>query len=57
MKYSTNFKEEFLGIMVRAKSPVRKIILHLELCMPSIQQSKRSTGANGAKQSPDRHHP
>ncbi len=54
MKYSTNFKEEFLGIMVRAKSPVRKIILHLELCMPSIQQSKRSTGA---KQSPDRHHP
>ena len=54
MGYSTDFKEKFLGIMVRAKIPVRKVVLHLELCMPSIQQSKRSTGA---KQSPDRHHP
>jgi len=54
MEYSTNFKEEFLDIMVRDKIPVRKVILHLELCMLSIQQSKRSTGA---KQIPDRHHP
>ena len=54
MGYSTDFKEKFLGIMVRDKIPVRKVVLHLELCMPSIQQSKRSTGA---KQSPDRHHP
>ncbi len=54
MGYSTDFKEKFLGIMVRDKIPVRKVVLHLELCMPSIQQSKRSTGA---KQIPDRHHP
>ncbi len=54
MGYSTDFKEKFLGIMVVGKIPVRKVILHLELCMPSIQQWKRSTGA---KQIPDRHHP
>ena len=44
MEYSTNFKEEFLDIMVRDKIPVRKVILHLELCMPSIQQWGNSTG-------------
>lgn len=54
MEYSTDFKEKFLGIMVRDKIPVRKVILHLELFMLSIQQWKRSTGA---KQSPDRHRP
>ena len=54
MGYSTDFKEKFLGIMVRDKIPVRKVVLHLELCMPSIQQWGNSTGA---KQIPGRHHP
>jgi len=50
MEYSTNFKEKFLDIMVRGKIPVRKVILHFEVCMRSLQQWKKSTGA---KQIPD----
>jgi len=45
MEYSTNFKEKFLDIMVQDKIPVRKVILHFEVCMHSLQQWKKSTGA------------